>query len=176
MKAVNPRASSDLLNTTFHPKEEDKVNAQKRWLLLDASGKRLGRLATVAANHLRGKTVPTYTPSADMGAYVVVINAEEVDVTGRKRHEKEYKQHPTGHMGGMKVETFEKLQGRIPERIIERAVWGMLPKTKLGREVYRHLYVYRGPDHPHQAQQPEDISHQVGFPRPSPKGPGGKYA
>ena len=173
--AARPEAA-DVLNTTFHPKAKDQENAKKRWYLIDANGMRLGRLATVAADVIRGKTVASYTPSADMGSYVIVVNAEKVDVTGNKRFEKMYKQHPTGRPGTMKSERFNDLQKRIPERIIEKAVWGMLPKMRLGRQLFKHLYVYQGPEHPHGAQEPEDISHRYPEPRPSPKGPHGKYA
>ena len=131
-----------------------------KWYVVDASNQRLGRLASEIARIIRGKNKPTYTPHIDTGDFVIVINAEKVDVTGRKREQKLYRRH-SGRPGGMKIETFEKLQDRIPERIIEQAVKGMLPKNALGRQLFRKLKVYAGPDHPHSAQQPETISIQT---------------
>lgn len=128
--------------------------AERNWYVVDAAGQRLGRLATEIANVLRGKNKPNFTPSVDTGDFVVVINAEQVEVTGSKASQKLYRRH-SGRPGGMKVETFEKLQARIPERIIEKAVKGMLPKTSLGRQQFTKLKVYAGADHPHAAQQPE---------------------
>jgi large subunit ribosomal protein L13 len=127
---------------------------QKQWHVIDAEGQRLGRLATEIAIILRGKNKPTFTPHMDTGDFVVVVNAEKVVVTGRKASTKLYRRH-SGRPGGMKVETFEKLQARIPERIIEQAVKGMLPKNSLGRKQFTKLKVYAGPEHPHQAQNPE---------------------
>ncbi|MBE9101462.1 50S ribosomal protein L13 [Vacuolonema iberomarrocanum] len=129
----------------------------RKWYVVDAEGQRLGRLATEIAMILRGKKKPTYTPHLDTGDFVVVVNADKVDVTGRKRSQKLYRRH-SGRPGGMKVETFEKLQARIPERIIEKAVKGMLPKNTLGRQLFTKLKVYAGPDHPHEAQQPEVLT------------------
>ncbi|MGB3137435.1 MAG: 50S ribosomal protein L13 [Nodosilinea sp.] len=126
----------------------------KQWHVIDAEGQRLGRLATEIAVILRGKNKPTFTPHMDTGDFVIVVNAEKVVVTGRKASTKLYRRH-SGRPGGMKVETFEKLQARIPERIIEQAVKGMLPKNSLGRRQFTKLKVYAGPDHPHQAQGPE---------------------
>ncbi|EKV01531.1 LSU ribosomal protein L13P [Leptolyngbya sp. PCC 7375] len=129
----------------------------KKWYVVDAADKRLGRLATEIANILRGKNKPTFTPNMDTGDFVIVINAEKVNVTGNKRQQKLYRRH-SGRPGGMKVETFDQLQNRIPERIIEKAVKGMLPKNALGRKLFTNLKVYAGPEHPHTAQQPETIS------------------
>lgn len=129
-------------------------NLEQKWYVVDAADQRLGRLATQIAMILRGKNKPTYTPFMDTGDFVIVINAEKVAVTGRKREQKLYRRH-SGRPGGMKVETFEQLQKRIPERIIEKAVKGMLPKNALGRQLFTKLKVYAGPDHPHAAQQPE---------------------
>ena len=129
----------------------------KKWYVVDAADKRLGRLATEIASILRGKNKPTFTPNMDTGDFVIVINAEKVNVTGRKREQKLYRRH-SGRPGGMKVETFDQLQNRIPERIIEKAVKGMLPKNALGRKLFTNLKVYAGPEHPHEAQQPETIS------------------
>lgn len=129
----------------------------KKWYVVDAADQRLGRLATEIATILRGKNKPTFTPHMDTGDFVVVVNAEKVMVTGKKRSQKLYHRH-SGRPGGMKVETFAKLQGRIPERIIEKAVRGMLPKNSLGRKLFTKLKVYAGPEHPHQAQQPEELT------------------
>jgi large subunit ribosomal protein L13 len=129
-------------------------NADQKWFVVDAADQRLGRLATQIAMVLRGKNKPQYTPSMDTGDFVVVINADKIDVTGKKRQQKLYRRH-SGRPGGMKVETFDHLQNRLPERIIEKAVKGMLPKTSLGRQLFTKLKVYAGPDHPHQSQQPQ---------------------
>ncbi|NEQ49454.1 MAG: 50S ribosomal protein L13 [Leptolyngbya sp. SIO3F4] len=128
----------------------------KKWYVVDATDKRLGRLATEIASILRGKNKPTFTPNMDTGDFVIVINAEKVDVTGRKREQKLYRRH-SGRPGGMKVETFNQLQNRIPERIVEKAVKGMLPKNALGRKLFTNLKVYAGTEHPHAAQKPEVI-------------------
>lgn len=129
-------------------------SVQRQWHVIDAEGQRLGRLATEIAVILRGKNKPTFTPHMDTGDFVIVVNAEKVVVTGRKASNKLYRRH-SGRPGGMKVETFEKLQARIPQRIIEQAVKGMLPKNTLGRKQFTKLKVYAGPEHPHQAQSPE---------------------
>ncbi len=133
---------------------------EKKWYVVDATDQRLGRLATEIATVLRGKNKPTYTPNLDAGDFVVVINAEKVDITGNKRFDKLYRRH-SGRPGGMKTETFDELQNRIPERIIEKAVKGMLPKNALGRQLFTKLKVYAGPEHPHQAQQPESMTIQT---------------
>ena len=132
-----------------------KTHEVKRdWYVVDASDKVLGRLATEIARRLRGKHKAEYTPHVDTGDYIVVTNAEKVAVTGRKFKEKMYYHH-TGHPGGIKSISFDKLQAKNPERIIERAVKGMLPKNPLGRDMYRKLKIYVGNDHPHEAQQPK---------------------
>ncbi|XGB42737.1 MAG: 50S ribosomal protein L13 [Nodosilinea sp. LVE1205-7] len=128
----------------------------RQWYLIDAKDQRLGRLATTIATVLRGKNKPTFTPHMDTGDFVIVVNAEKVVVTGRKASTKLYRRH-SGRPGGMKTETFDKLQARIPSRIIEQAVKGMLPKTTLGRQQFTKLKVYAGPDHPHQAQTPQPL-------------------
>lgn len=142
------------MNKTLVPKLED---IDQKWYVVDASEQRLGRLATEIANVLRGKNKPTFTPHLDTGDFVIVINAEKVVVTGRKPQQKLYRRH-SGRPGGMKVETFEKLQQRIPERIIEKAVKGMLPKNSLGRRLFTKLKVYVGSEHPHQAQKPATLT------------------
>lgn len=129
---------------------------QKRWYVVDASGKTLGRLATQIAKIIRGKNKPIYTPHLDTGDYVIVVNAEKVALTGRKWDKKEYRWY-TGYPGGLKSLTYRQLLARHPERIIEHAVRGMLPKNRLGRKLARHLFVYTGKKHPHQAQKPEKI-------------------
>lgn len=132
----------------------------REWFVVDAEGQRLGRLATQVAAILRGKTKPTYTPHMDAGDFVIVINAEKIEVTGKKRFQKTYRRH-SGRPGGMKTESFEHLQARLPERIVEQAVRGMLPKNALGRQLFRKLKVYAGPDHPHEAQQPKPLNLQT---------------
>jgi large subunit ribosomal protein L13 len=121
------------------------------WHVIDAAGQALGRLATEVAGLLRGKHKPTYSPHLDMGDYVIVVNAEKVRVTGRKRQQKMYYRHSM-YPGGLKVESLGKLLARRPTRVIERAVKGMLPHNRLGRALYGHLKVYAGPDHPHESQ------------------------
>jgi len=121
------------------------------WHVVDATGQTLGRLATGVASLLRGKHKPTYSPHLDMGDCVVVVNAEKIRLTGRKRQQKMYYRHSM-YPGGLKVESLEKLLARHPTRVIERAVKGMLPHNRLGRVLNRHLKVYAGPDHPHEAQ------------------------
>ncbi len=128
-----------------------------RWYVVDATDKPLGRLATELARRLRGKHKPEYTPHIDTGDYLVVINAEKVAVTGNKRRAKMYYDH-SGYPGGIKSISFEKLQAKAPERIIERAVKGMLPKGPLGRDMFRKLRVYAGSTHKHASQQPETLS------------------
>jgi large subunit ribosomal protein L13 len=127
---------------------------EHNWYLIDAADQRLGRLASEVAMLLRGKRKPEYTPHLDTGDFVIVINAEKIAVTGKKRTQKVYRCH-SGRPGGMKTETFAKLQQRIPERIIEQAIKGMLPKCSLGRQLFTKLKVYAGPDHPHAAQKPQ---------------------
>lgn len=146
----------DIWNKTWYPKAADHVNTDKTWYVVDATDKVLGRLASTIAIHIRGKNLATYTPSVDMGAFVIVVNAEKVAVSGKKRTQKVYRRH-SGRPGGMKVETFDQLQKRIPERIIEHAVRGMLPKGRLGRALFNHLKVYKGPIHPHEAQKPIEL-------------------
>ncbi|MBD1809219.1 50S ribosomal protein L13 [Microcoleus sp. FACHB-SPT15] len=127
---------------------------EHKWYVVDATDMRLGRLASEIAMILRGKNKPTYTPHMDTGDFVIVVNAEKVVVTGKKRTQKLYRRN-SGRPGGMKTETFAKLQDRLPERIIEQAVKGMLPKNSLGRQLFTKLKVYAGDSHPHQAQKPE---------------------
>jgi len=138
------------MNKTSVP-SPDSIDRQ--WFLVDAENQTLGRLATEVASVLRGKTKPNFTPHLDTGDFVIVVNAEQVEVTGKKASQKLYRRH-SGRPGGMKVEKFESLQERIPERIIEQAVKGMLPHNSLGRQQFKKLKVYKGADHPHAAQNP----------------------
>jgi large subunit ribosomal protein L13 len=135
---------------TYQPKAGE-VN--RRWVLVDAQGQTLGRLASRVAVILRGKDKPVFAPHADVGDFVVVINAEKVAVTGRKLRQKEYHHH-SQHPGGLKTIRLGKLLREKPERVLEKAVRGMLPKTKLGDALFGKLKVYAGPSHPHAAQQP----------------------
>ena len=130
------------------------ASLERVWYVVDAENQSLGRLATEVASILRGKTKPSFTPHLDAGDFVIVINAEKVRVSGNKSTEKVYRRH-SGRPGGMKTESFQALQARLPERIIEHAVKGMLPHNALGRQLYRKLKVYRGASHPHMAQQPQ---------------------
>jgi large subunit ribosomal protein L13 len=138
--------------TTYSAKAAD---VQKKWVMIDATGLVVGRLASIVAMRLRGKHKPTYTPHVDDGDNVVVVNAEKVVLTGRKREEKVYRHH-TGYIGGIKERTAEWiLEGRFPQRVVEKAVERMLPRGPLGRRQLGNLRVYAGPEHPHAAQQPE---------------------
>ena len=131
-------------------------DVQRSWLVVDAQDKTLGRLATEVARRLRGKHKPEYTPHVDTGDYVIVVNAEKVRVTGKKTTDKIYYRH-SGYPGGIKAISFEHLREKHPERIIEKAVKGMLPRNPLGRAMFRKLKVYAGGEHPHAAQQPEPL-------------------
>jgi large subunit ribosomal protein L13 len=129
---------------------------ERNWLVVDASGKTLGRLATQIADALRGKRKPEYTPHIDVGDFVVVVNAEKISVTGNKRAEKLYYRH-SGYPGGLRSRTLDEMLARRPEEVLRLAVKGMLPRTKLGRAQLRKLKIYAGPDHPHAAQKPEQM-------------------
>lgn len=129
---------------------------QRNWYVVDAEGVTLGRLATTVAATLRGKHKPTYTPHVDTGDFVVVINAEKVRVTGNKETQKNYYRHSM-YPGGLKTTSLKDMRARFPERIIESAVRGMLPTSNLGRQQFKKLKVYAGPNHPHEAQSPVDL-------------------
>jgi large subunit ribosomal protein L13 len=129
---------------------------ERKWLVVDAAGKTLGRLATQIADQLRGKRKPEYTPHIDVGDFVIVVNAEKVAVTGNKRAEKRYWRH-SGYPGGIRSRTLGEMLERRPEEVIRLAVKGMLPRNRLGRAQLRKLKVYAGPEHPHQAQKPEPL-------------------
>ena len=132
------------------------TDRDRAWVVVDAEGKTLGRLATRIADLLRGKHKPTYTPHIDTGDFVVVINAEKIAVTGNKRAEKRYYRH-SGYPGGLRSRTLEEMLARRPEEVIRLAVKGMVPRTRLGRKQLTKLKVYAGPDHPHAAQKPETL-------------------
>ena len=127
---------------------------KREWFVIDAEGVALGRLATEAARILRGKHKPDYTPHLDTGDFVVIVNAEKVQLTGAKLDQKVYYRH-SGRPGSLKSETARERLDKYPERVIQAAVWGMLPKNRLGRKLLRKLKVYSGPEHPHEAQQPQ---------------------
>jgi large subunit ribosomal protein L13 len=139
---------------TYIAKAESVVND---WFIVDAAGKTLGRLSAEIASRLRGKHKPEFTPHVDTGDYIVVINAAQVRVTGRKATDKIYYSH-TGYVGGIKSISFQKLIEKAPERTIETAVKGMLPKGPLGRAMFKKLKVYAGNEHPHAAQQPKELN------------------
>jgi large subunit ribosomal protein L13 len=132
------------------------ANRERNWVLVDASDKTLGRLATRIADTLRGKLKPEYTPHMDTGDFVVVVNAEKIAVTGNKREQKLYHRH-SGYPGGLRTRTLEEMLERRPEEVIRLAVKGMLPRNRLGRQQLRKLRVYAGPEHPHVAQKPKPI-------------------
>jgi len=139
---------------TYSAKPE---TVKRDWYVIDASGKTLGRMAAEIASRLRGKHKPEFTPHVDTGDYIVVINAEKVAVTGKKAKDKMYHHH-TGYIGGLKSISFEKLIDKAPERTIQTAVKGMLPKGPLGRAMFKKLKVYAGESHPHSAQQPQELN------------------
>ena len=130
---------------------------ERKWYVVDAAGKTLGRLASEIAKVLRGKNKPTFTPHMDTGDYVIVVNADKVKVTGKKLDQKIYYHH-SDYVGGMKETTLKVMLADKPERVIELAVKGMLPKGPLGRQMYKKLFVYAGPEHKHQAQKPEALT------------------
>lgn len=129
---------------------------ERKWYLIDAEGRPLGRLASQVASILRGKHKPIYTPHVDTGDHVIIVNAEKVHLTGNKLSGKKYYRH-SGYVGGIKSISAGELLKRHPDRVIRKAVWGMIPHNKLGRQMIKKLKVYAGPDHPHQAQMPETL-------------------
>lgn len=139
------------MRTTFMANEN---NIERKWLIVDAEGQRLGRLASEVATILRGKHKPTYTPHADTGDHVIVINADKIELTGNKLEDKMYYRH-SGHPGGLKERNAGEMLEKFPERMIEIAVKGMLPKGPLGSKMGKKLHVYNGSEHKNQAQQPE---------------------
>ena len=141
------------MDKTYIPKASE---IQKEWVLVDANGKNLGRLATQIATILIGKNKPNYTPGMDTGDYVVVVNCEHIRVTGKKMEQKFYYRY-SGYPGGLKKINLRDQLQKHPERVIQSAVWGMLPHNRLGRQMLKKLKVYAGPDHPHEAQQPKPL-------------------
>ena len=138
---------------TYMPNE---AAIERKWYVVDAAGLTLGRLASEVAKVLRGKNKPIFTPHADCGDYVIVVNAEKIVVTGKKMNDKIYYRH-SDYVGGMKEATLKEMLDKKPEKVIELAVKGMLPKGPLGRKMYTKLFVYAGAEHPHAAQQPEEL-------------------
>ena len=140
------------MRTTYMAKASE---IERKWYVIDAEGQTLGRLASQVASILRGKHKPTYTPHVDTGDHVIIVNAEKIKLTGNKLNDKIYYRH-SGYAGGLKMRTAGQMLDRQPEKVIELAVKGMLPKGPLGRKMFNKLHVYAGPEHPHQAQQPEN--------------------
>lgn len=141
------------MRNTYMQKKED---VKRNWYVVDAEGLTLGRLATQVASVLRGKHKPTYTPHIDCGDYVIVVNASKVNLTGNKLDDKVYYNH-SGYTGGLRERTARTMKEKYPEEMIERAIKGMLPNGRLGRQMYRKLFVYAGENHPHTAQQPVEL-------------------
>ena len=139
------------MRTTYMAKARE---VERKWYVVDAAGQTLGRLASEVATILRGKHKPIYTPHVDTGDHVIIVNADKIELTGKKLTDKIYYRH-TGYVGGIKQRTALEMRNERPEKMIELAIKGMLPKNRLGRQMYKKLHVYRGPEHPHQAQQPE---------------------
>ena len=142
------------LQKTLFPRKED---IRRRWYVIDAAGKPLGRVAALAARVLRGKHRPDFTPYLDTGDHVIIVNAEKVVLTGKKLDQKMYFRH-SGYPGGVRLTSARDMRARHPERMVKLAVWGMLPHHRLGRRMIKKLKVYRGPEHPHAAQRPEPLS------------------
>ena len=138
------------MKSTFIP---SKSSLRKKWYLIDAKDKRLGRLVTKISNILRGKNKILFTPSQNIGDYIIIINAEQIKVTGKKFTQKIYFRH-SGRPGGKSIESFQTLQDRLPEKIFETAIKGMLPKNRLGRKLFTQVKIYRGSNHPHLSQNP----------------------
>ena len=132
------------------------LEVERKWYIVDAEGKRLGRLATEIVRVLRGKNKPQYTPHVDVGDFVVVVNADRVAVTGRKAEQRVYRQH-SGYPGGMKETSYEQMLARKPTEVLRKAVYGMMPKTRLARKQFKKLKIYAGPEHPHSAQDPQTL-------------------
>ena len=132
------------------------LEVERRWYVVDAEGKHLGRLATEIVRVLRGKNKPQYTPHVDVGDFVVVVNADRVAVTGRKAEQRVYRRH-SGYPGGMKETSYEQMLARRPTEVLRRAVYGMMPKTRLARKQFKKLKIYAGPEHPHGAQDPQRL-------------------
>ena len=132
------------------------MEVERKWYVVDAEGKHLGRLATEIVRVLRGKNKPQYTPHVDVGDFVVVVNADRVGVTGRKAQQRVYRRH-SGYPGGMKETSYEQMLARKPTEVLRKAVYGMMPKTRLARKQFKKLKIYAGPEHPHSAQDPQTL-------------------
>jgi large subunit ribosomal protein L13 len=132
------------------------LEVERKWYVVDAEGKHLGRLATEIVRVLRGKNKPQYTPHVDVGDFVVVVNADRVAVTGRKAEQRVYRRH-SGYPGGMKETSYEQMLARNPTEVLRKAVFGMMPKTRLARKQFKKLKIYAGPEHPHSAQDPQTL-------------------
>ncbi|HET6688588.1 MAG TPA: 50S ribosomal protein L13 [Rubrobacter sp.] len=132
------------------------LEVERKWYVVDAEGKHLGRLATEIVRVLRGKNKPQYTPHVDVGDFVVVVNADRVAVTGRKAEQRVYRRH-SGYPGGMKETSYEQMLARKPTEILRKAVYGMMPKSRLARKQFKKLKIYAGPEHPHSAQDPQTL-------------------
>jgi large subunit ribosomal protein L13 len=132
------------------------LEVERKWYVVDAEGKHLGRLATEIVRVLRGKNKPQYTPHVDVGDFIVVVNADRVAVTGRKAEQRVYRRH-SGYPGGMKETSYEQMHARKPTEVLRKAVYGMMPKTRLARKQFKKLKIYAGPEHPHLAQDPQTL-------------------
>jgi large subunit ribosomal protein L13 len=132
------------------------LEVERKWYVVDAEGKHLGRLATEIVRVLRGKNKPQYTPHVDVGDFVVVVNADRVALTGRKAEQRVYRRH-SGYPGGMKETSYEQMLARKPTEVLRKAVYGMMPKTRLARKQFKKLKIYAGPEHPHAAQDPQTL-------------------
>jgi large subunit ribosomal protein L13 len=132
------------------------LEVERKWYVVDAEGKHLGRLATEIVRVLRGKNKPQYTPHVDVGDFVVVVNADRIAVTGRKAEQRVYRRH-SGYPGGMKETSYEQMLARKPTEVLRKAVYGMMPKTRLARKQFKKLKIYAGPEHPHSAQDPQTL-------------------
>ena len=158
LKNNESETSKEFMNTlSYKTVSANQATVTKEWVLIDAENQVLGRLSTKAARLLRGKLKVNYTPHVDCGDNVIIINAEKIILTGKKMDDKEYMRH-TGYPGGQRISTPKELLAKKPISVVEKAIRGMLPKNRLGRELFRNLFVYAGPEHPHQAQQPKTIN------------------
>ena len=157
MRSTNLGTKLIKVNTlSYKTVSANKASVEKEWYIVDATDKVLGRLASVVAMVLRGKHKPSFTPHVDCGDNVIVINAEKVKLTGKKMSDKKYFSH-TGYPGGQRIRTPEDLLGKKPESVVEKAIKGMLPKSRLGSAIFNNLHVYAGENHPHEAQQPKKL-------------------
>ena len=157
MRSTNLGTKLIKVNTlSYKTVSANKASVEKEWYIVDATDEVLGRLASVVAMVLRGKHKPSFTPHVDCGDNVIVINAEKVKLTGKKMSDKKYFSH-TGYPGGQRIRTPEDLLGKKPESVVEKAIKGMLPKSRLGSAIFNNLYVYAGENHPHEAQQPKKL-------------------